>query len=64
MGLTCERIGNWLWVDGAKAKDKIALMKAGFKFSTNKLMWYYTTEKSDKRSRRNYSIEELRILYK
>lgn len=55
-----EIIGNWLWLSGNTKKYKEEIKKLGFKWSNNKIAWYYHKEKYYKKSKVQYSLEELR----
>lgn len=47
-GLRLEICGTWLWVTGKTFQVKDALKELGFRYSANKLSWYY--RQSDHRS--------------
>ena len=40
-GITIEVVGSWVWVNGDAFAVSEKLAKAGFKFSSKRLMWYY-----------------------
>ena len=43
-GLHFELCGKWLWVTGKTYKVKDTLKELGFRYSGNKLSWYYRQE--------------------
>jgi len=43
-GLHFEICGTWLWVTGKTYQVKDTLKKLGFRYSVNKLSWYYWQE--------------------
>lgn len=47
-GLHFEVCGTWLWVTGKAYKVKDTLKELGFRYSANKLSWYYRQD--DQRS--------------
>ena len=59
-----ELIGEWLWISGDTWKHKETLKKLGFRWASKKKMWYYREEKQIKwRSKKEYSIEEIKDRY-
>jgi hypothetical protein len=43
-GLHLEICGTWLWVTGKTYQVKDTLKELGFRYSSNKLSWYYRKE--------------------
>lgn len=43
-GLRLEICGTWLWVTGKTYQVKDTLKELGFRYSANKLSWYYRQE--------------------
>jgi hypothetical protein len=43
-GLHLEICGTWLWVTGKTYQVKDTLKELGFRYSANKLSWYYRQE--------------------
>jgi len=39
-----EVCSTWLWVTGKTYQVKVTLKKLGFRYSANKLSWYYRQE--------------------
>jgi len=61
--LIIEVIGNWLWVSGDTYSYKDFLKSQEFKFSGQKKMWYWHHDHFRKKSRKNYSIDEIRDMF-
>ena len=60
-----ELIGSWIWVSGATYPIKDMLKELNFKYARNKKMWYWhADEKYKKRSKKKFSIEDIREMYK
>ena len=58
-----EVIGSWIWLTGDTKKYKEIIKELNFKWSPNKLAWYYHKDKFRKKSNNNYSIDELRNMF-
>lgn len=58
-----EIIGSWIWVTGNTRAVKDQLKLHGFKFSPNKLAWYWQTGDYHKLSKKQFSLDDLRIMY-
>ena len=60
--LHLEVCGSWLWATGSTKPVKDQLKALGFHFSANKKAWYWhdPSEKRRFRSRRRYSMDEIR----
>lgn len=58
-----EIIGSWIWVTGNTRAVKDQLKVHGFKFSPNKLAWYWQTGDYHKLSKKQFSLDDLRIMY-
>jgi len=43
-GLHLELMGNWLWVSGKTYQVRDALKELGFRYSKNKLCWYWRSD--------------------
>ena len=62
--MPCERIGEFLWVDCTSNEMRPKLEQLGFRFSVSRFLWYYTTKQYDgTRSRRMYSMDEMRRMF-
>jgi len=58
-----EIIGSWIWITGNTRAVKEQLKERGFKFSPNKLAWYWQTGDYRKLSKKQFSMDDLRIMY-
>lgn len=64
--LTIEIIGNWIWVTSGKDSTKThkdELYKKGFQFSGKKVAWYWHDGKYKKKSKKRYSMNDLRATF-
>ena len=55
-----EIIGKFVWIGGNTKPNKDAIKKLGFKFSSNKQMWYKAPKGYHKKSRKQYTMDEIR----
>lgn len=55
-----EIIGDWIWLSGNTKQYKDEIKELKFKWSPNKLAWYYHEGQFRKKSKNNYSLDELR----
>lgn len=55
-----EICGSWIWVTGDTASCKEHLKKAGYFWASKKTAWYYRNDTSKSRSRKKYSLDEIR----
>lgn len=55
-----EVIGNWLWVYGNTKYYKEILKSLNFNWINNKKAWSYHKDKYFKKSKKEYTLEELR----
>ena len=62
-GVEVELCGSWLWVTGDTKAVKDELKAMGFKWSRNKVAWYFHREPYRKHSKRNISLDEIREMY-
>ncbi len=58
-----ELIGSFLWVSGNTRPYKDQIKALGFKWSQNKTAWYIAPEDYRKRSRKQFDMDEIRIMY-
>ena len=58
-----EIIGSWIWVTGNTRAVKEELKSHGFKFSPNKLAWYWQSGDYHKLSRKQFTMDDLRIMF-
>ena len=63
-GLVIELAGRWLWIGGDTKKHKEALKAAGYRWSSNKKLWYWRhEEKGHKWHRGTKTMSEIRRKY-
>jgi curved DNA-binding protein CbpA len=62
-GVTIEIIGSFVWVSGNTKPYKEILKEMSFRWSQNKTAWYLAPEDYKRRSRKNYSLDEIRGMY-
>ena len=62
-GLTVELCGSWLWVTGNTFPNRERLKEAGYRFSKNKVAWYWHDENSISHSKKRYSLDEIRLMH-
>lgn len=61
--IVIEIIGCWIWVSGNTRAVKEELKAKGFKFSPNKLSWYWQYGDYHKLSRKQFSMDDLRVMF-
>ena len=61
--IVIEIIGCFVWVSGKTKPHKDKLKALGFKWHSKKLCWYLPPLGYNRRSRKDYSLEEIRIMY-
>ena len=62
-GVTVELCGAWLWVTGNTYPHRERLKGAGYRFSKNKVAWYWHDENSISHSKKRYSLDEIRLMH-
>ncbi len=62
-GIEVELCGSWIWVTGNTKAAKDDLKSFGFRFSRNKLAWYYHREPYHKRGSRKMTLDDIRGMY-
>ena len=55
--------GQWLWISGNTYSYKKELKEIGFKWASQKKMWYWRSETFRKKSRKTLSMEEIQSYY-
>ena len=55
-----EIIGSWIWLTGDTKTYKDIVKELGFKWSKNKVAWYYHKDKFKKRSNRTLTLDDIR----
>ena len=58
-----EIIGSFIWVSGETKPYKEELKRLGFKWSQNKSSWYLPPDGYRRRSRKDYSMDDIRGMY-
>ncbi|HNW74591.1 MAG TPA: hypothetical protein PKN44_13260 [Bacteroidales bacterium] len=58
-----EIIGSWIWITGNTRAVKDDLKQKGFKFSPNKLAWYWQYGDYRKRNGKQFSLDEIRSMW-
>lgn len=62
-GIHIEIIGSFIWISGDTKPFKDELKALGFRWSSNKSMWYKSPEGYHRRGKKHYSIDEIRANY-
>lgn len=55
-----EIIGSWIWLTGDTKTYKETIKELGFRWSKNKIAWYYHKEKFRKRSNKLFTLDDIR----
>lgn len=63
LGLTIEVCGSWVWVTGDTKPHRETLLTAGFKWSRQKVAWYYRPEDYKSHNRTVWSMDKIRKTY-
>lgn len=58
-----ELVGAWIWVSGSTYACKKDLKELGFRWASQKKMWYWHSEAFRKRSRKTLSMDDIRNFY-
>lgn len=62
-GVNLEICGSWLWATGDTRPHAAALKAAGYKWSKNKVAWYWHEEGYIKVTAKRYSMDEVRAMW-
>lgn len=62
-GIEIELCGSWIWITGNTKAVKDLLKEFGFRFSRNKLAWYFHREPYRKRSKKKMTLDDIRRMY-
>jgi len=62
-GLVIEIVGNWIWVTGDTKIHKDTLKSSGFYYASKKKAWYFKPSDYVAKSRRHYSLNEIKAKY-
>jgi len=58
-----EIIGSWIWITGNTRPVKEELKARGFKFSPNKLAWYWQYGDYKKMNGKQFTMDEIRAMW-
>lgn len=58
-----ELVGAWIWLSGNTYAHKKELKELGFKWASQKKMWYWHSEAFRKKSRKTLSMDDIRSYY-
>ena len=61
--VTIEVIGDWLWITGNTFPHKDELKAMSFRFSRNKLAWYFHAQNYRKIGNKNFTLDGIRELW-
>lgn len=59
-GVELEICGSWLWASGCTYPFRSELKAAGFRFSSNKKMWYWHDGEYHRHGKKNLDMDEIR----
>lgn len=62
-GIDIELVGVWIWVSGNTYTYKKELKGLGFRWASQKKMWYWHSEAFVKKSRKTLSMDDIRNFY-
>ncbi|NDO52089.1 J domain-containing protein [Lachnospiraceae bacterium MD335] len=62
-GIEITICGQWLWISGNTFNYKNELKEIGFKWASQKKMWFWHGEAFRKKSRKTLSMEEIQSYY-
>ena len=62
-GITGEIIGTWIWVSGNTKEFRKIFKEAGFKWSKNKVAWYWHPDGYKKWSKKKFGMGEIRTMF-
>lgn len=62
-GIEIEICGSWIWITGNTFLNKEALNALNFKYSRHKKAWYYHKDEYRKRSKKSYSLNQIREMF-
>ena len=60
LAVLIEIVGNWIWITGNTFPVKDDIKNAGFKFAGKKKAWYWNDGKYTKKSKKSFSLDEIR----
>ena len=56
-------LGAWIWITGKTYEYKNDIKKLGFKYSKNKVSWYWYHGDYKKRNRKKYSLKDIEEMH-
>lgn len=62
-GIAIEICGSWVWVTGNTFAHKEELKKLSFRYSKGKNAWYYHEPGYHKKSRKSFTLEDIRDMF-
>lgn len=62
-GIVIEIIGTWLWISGNTYNYKKELKEIGFRWASQKKMWYWKMGDYQKKSHKTLSMNDIRNYY-
>lgn len=62
-GLIIEIIGCFVWLSGNTKEHKDAIKALGFRWSSNKMMWYKSPDGYKRHGKKSYDINHIRAMY-
>ncbi len=62
-GIDIELVGAWIWLSGNTYAHKKELKTLGFKWASQKKMWYWHSEAFRKKSHKTLSMDDIRNYY-
>ena len=62
-GIDIELVGAWIWLSGNTYACKKELKELGFKWASQKKMWYWHSEAFRKKSHKTLSMDDIRNFY-
>lgn len=62
-GLKLEICGGWLWIGGNTYQHREAIKATGAKYASSKKMWYWFSGEWVRKSRKHYTMDEIRDLH-
>ena len=61
--ITVELCGSWLWISGNTKEHKDEIKACGCRWAKSKKMWYWKPAGQFRRTRRTYSMNEIRSMH-
>lgn len=62
-GIDIELVGAWIWLSGNTYACKKELKEFGFRWASQKKMWYWHSEAFRKKSHKTLSMDDIRNFY-